>query len=290
MYAHLGQYQLCLSHLLLLALEVQQLEAAQLWHIEDILLQHFLDLQARFPSAHGPPPSVLPIPLHKTEQYPLPVMHIDGSSLDGTIEVLNAIIWQTLHMSEDNVCKHNIFLHQHPDVTIPHCLIILWKPISAGWKAKKLPPFHPTFKLINHLILSANILDAFWLLCPANSVKTWIADVSSWDDVYALACRCVLLLHSLPDVKRNKPLENIGLFNQDALLLCKFVHAIKHGDIGSILNILSMWKLMLHGTRSMSKYSDALFHLLVTLWQMDLPLRHAFLMNWLINLSGHKNG
>ncbi|EPQ61298.1 hypothetical protein GLOTRDRAFT_125020 [Gloeophyllum trabeum ATCC 11539] len=36
----------------------------------------------------------------------------------------------------------------------------------------------------------------------------------------------------------------------------------------------------------MPKYADALFHIITHLKQMDPKLRHTFLMNWLVNLSG----
>jgi len=39
-----------------------------------------------------PAPMVLQMPVHKPEQYPLPAMHIDESSLEGTLGVLDKII------------------------------------------------------------------------------------------------------------------------------------------------------------------------------------------------------
>ena len=87
----------------------EQVESAELWHIEDILYDCFPSLRLRFkdnfPSA---PPTILQIPLHKTEQYPLPAMHIDESSLDGSLEVLNTIFCYTLKMTADDLEKHGI--------------------------------------------------------------------------------------------------------------------------------------------------------------------------------------
>lgn len=86
------------------------------------------------------------------------------------------------------------------------------------------------------------------------------------------------------------PLENICLFNRDALLLRQLKYAIKRGDVGAILDICTHWMVMFRGTGRMPKYADALFHLLVDLKTMHPKLREAWLMNWLANLSGKVNG
>jgi hypothetical protein len=90
--------------------QVQELEAAQLWHIEDILFDAFPDIRARFKSDLRGPPSVRPIPLHKTEQFPLPAMHIDESSLEGTLQVVDTIITKTLKLTGDGLEKHGIIM------------------------------------------------------------------------------------------------------------------------------------------------------------------------------------
>lgn len=89
---------------------VKELEASELWHIEDILFDAFPELRKRFGTAIGPPPSVRSIPLHKTEQYPLPTMHIDESSLDGTIEVFETIFGRVLKMTDEDLQKIGIIL------------------------------------------------------------------------------------------------------------------------------------------------------------------------------------
>jgi hypothetical protein len=98
--------------------QVLELEAALLWHIEDILFEAFPDLRARFRDTVDPPPSVLSIPVHKTEQYPLPAMHIDESSLDGTLEVIDTIIRKNLNMSEEDIEKHGLILCAGDQLTI----------------------------------------------------------------------------------------------------------------------------------------------------------------------------
>ncbi|KAI1783591.1 hypothetical protein LXA43DRAFT_320644 [Ganoderma leucocontextum] len=338
------------------AIQVQQLECDQLWHLEDILLDFYPALRARLGDALPEGPNVLAIPLHKTEQYPLPAMHIDESSLAGTIDVMDTIIRKTLKLSEAEVRKHGLFIcagdqlsvslldkasaSRRDDVSLLDNLSqytigqlglfhvkmaadrmvtnefwgrpngkspwSLWrmntvlgrKAISAGWKAKKLPPFRPSWELIIRLVLPANILDAYRVCCPADDLDRWVANL---DDHTALrrvtvavrdqlcSSRRVSTLRKLHDSERDVPLENIVLFNRDALLLRQFAYAVKRGDIGTVVNVLSIWKVTFRGTGSMNKYADALFHTLVSLERMDPKLRQAFLMNWLVNLTGQPN-
>jgi hypothetical protein len=90
--------------------EAARVQAGQLWHIEDILYDQFPALRKRLGSAIVPAPSVLQIPVHKTEQYPLPAMHIDESSLEGTLSVLNTIFRDSLRLTEDDIKKHGIVI------------------------------------------------------------------------------------------------------------------------------------------------------------------------------------
>ncbi|KIK33088.1 hypothetical protein CY34DRAFT_18606 [Suillus luteus UH-Slu-Lm8-n1] len=66
--------------------QVQQLEAASHWHILDILLDTFPSLCRKFADNIKAPSVVLSISVHQTEQYSLPAMHIDESSIDGALE------------------------------------------------------------------------------------------------------------------------------------------------------------------------------------------------------------
>ena len=90
--------------------QVQELEAEQLWHIKDILFDAFPALHDRFKDKIEPVPNILSIPVHQTEQFPLPAMHIDELSLEGTLEVLNKIITETLRLSSDGLAWHGIIL------------------------------------------------------------------------------------------------------------------------------------------------------------------------------------
>jgi hypothetical protein len=97
--------------------QVQQVEAAELWHIEDILYDCFPDLRRRLADI-PPPPNIQSIPLHKTEQYPLPAMHVDESSLEGTLKVLNTIFCDTLKMSVEDLQKHGLVFCAGDQLTI----------------------------------------------------------------------------------------------------------------------------------------------------------------------------
>ena len=158
------------------------------------------------------------------------------------------------------------------------------KAISAGWKAKSLPPFRPTYVLILRLTLPANILDGFCIYCPMDTLEQWVADIKDYEDISRVtkkvhselcSARCVAELCRLPDAKRDIPFENIILFNCDVLKLRALKYSIKRGDVGTIINILADWMLMFRGMGKMPKYADALFHLLASLKRMDSRLQYV---------------
>ncbi|PPQ92472.1 LOW QUALITY PROTEIN: hypothetical protein CVT25_010438 [Psilocybe cyanescens] len=173
------------------------------------------------------------------------------------------------------------------------------KAVCTGWTSKLPPPFRPMWELILGLSLPANILDAFCILCPENSLELWIQKVQSADNVVYVACkihdelcsgRRVQQLRCAALVRRDIPLENIILFNCDALHLQQLKYAIKRGDVGAVLDLITHIMLAFWGTGQTPKYADALFHIVVNLKQMHPKLRHAWLFNWLANLSGKPNG
>ena len=90
--------------------EAQRVQAGQLWHIKDILYDAFPSLRKRLASSILPPPSVQQIPVHKIEQYPLPAMHVDESSLEGTSGVMSTTFRSTLELGEDDIKKHGLVI------------------------------------------------------------------------------------------------------------------------------------------------------------------------------------
>ncbi|TFK51493.1 hypothetical protein OE88DRAFT_1712644 [Heliocybe sulcata] len=297
--------------------QVQQLEDVMLWHIEDILLAQFPKLRERFQDRIAAFPHVKQIPVHKTEQHPLPAMHIDESSLDGTMEVLDTIV-NTLSLDSDSLKNHGVVICAGDQLSVSlldkvhdekltdnysqwtegqlglfHVKIAgarmvaneywgtanslspwsLWKvnsllarkPLSAGWKAKALPPFRPIWDLIIQIMLPAHILDAYRRV---QQDRDSAAGGKPRDILY----------------------ENVRLFNRDSLILHAFGQAVKHGEIGVVMTILAHWMVMFRGTGRMPKYADALFECLLKLKHMHPDLREAFLLNWLVNLTSHPDG
>ena len=106
--------------------QVQELETEQLWHIEDILFDAFPDLCNRFKDKIKPVADILPIPVHQMEQFPLPAMHIDESSLEGTLQVLDQIITKTLKLSGEGLAKHSIILCAGDQLTMSLLDKVIW--------------------------------------------------------------------------------------------------------------------------------------------------------------------
>lgn len=90
----------------------------QLWHIQDILFDTFPDLCKWLAKSIPPLSTVKQIPIHKTEQFPLPTMHLDKSSLDGTLQVLSKILKDLLKLTEDDVKKHGIIICAGDQLTL----------------------------------------------------------------------------------------------------------------------------------------------------------------------------
>ncbi|KAJ7778871.1 hypothetical protein B0H14DRAFT_3587064 [Mycena olivaceomarginata] len=145
------------------------------------------------------------------------------------------------------------------------------------------------------LALPANILNGFRLFCAKGTVEKWIESVKDWDSVRFVAAkvhrelcsaRNIPKLRRQPAGKRDPIYENIKLFNRDALTLLVLRAAIKRGDIGAVLCVISHWMVMFRGTGRMPKYADAVFRVITELKSMHPKLREAYLMNWLANLTG----
>jgi hypothetical protein len=144
-------------------------------------------------------------------------------------------------------------------------------------------------ELVLRLALPANILDGFWLFCPGNDLKKWVSSVSSYSiikdvvkQVFEQLCsaRRVSKLRRL--TARDIPLENIVLFNRDALILAVLTASIKQGDIGAVVNVLVHWMVMFRGSGKMPKYSDAMFRTIMDLKTMDPCLRYAIVIDWFL--------
>ncbi|KAF9537135.1 hypothetical protein CPC08DRAFT_552826 [Agrocybe pediades] len=336
--------------------EISRVQAAQLWHIMDILYDCFPDLRKRLGESILPPSTVKQIPVHKTEQYPLPTMPIDESSLEGTLQVLKSMIQVSLGLTDEDVRKHGIFLCAGDQLTLSlldkvsairrddsilldnvgaytvgqegllhvkfsHARMLaneywgkpngraawsLWKvntllgrkAISVGWKNKTPPPFRPVYELMLDLALPANILDGFRLYCGRDTIEAWVKEVKTVSEVEAVAKQVLNNLCSgarVEDMRYHKPrdrdpvFENICLFNRDALYLRQLKYAVKRGDVGAVLDLITHLMLAFRGTGKTPKYADTLFHIIVNLRSMDSKMREIWLNNWLANPTGKPN-
>ena len=117
------------------------------------------------------------------------------------------------------------------------------KAITAGWKAKSLPPFRPVYELMLNLTLPANILDGFPIYCKEDTLETWVTNIKSVYDVRVVAKQVLDELCSGRRVARLRcskagrwdvSLENICLFNCDCLYLRQLKYVIKRGDVGAV--------------------------------------------------------
>ncbi|KAF8125886.1 hypothetical protein K438DRAFT_1458742, partial [Mycena galopus ATCC 62051] len=164
-----------------------------------------------------------------------------------------------------------------------HNKLLKRKPMTAGWSGKKATPWKPAHELL-HISLPAHIVDGFRIYCGHDSLEEWAkkAIVDEFNCVTTLAfdelftTAAVDALGEKQDDDRDVTLENTILYNRDALFYIEFIQAIKQGDIGRVLNVLSFWMVMMRAHKTMPRYADAIFEILL------------FLVNWLVNLTGRE--
>ncbi|KAF6748291.1 hypothetical protein DFP72DRAFT_1146557 [Ephemerocybe angulata] len=102
--------------------QIEELESCFLWHMEDFLLQSFPDLRTRLLKSRADlsPPMIHAIPVHnlKSEQFPLPAALIDESTIDGTLDVLDHMLFRTLGLEKEEIEKHGVFFIHGDQLTI----------------------------------------------------------------------------------------------------------------------------------------------------------------------------
>jgi hypothetical protein len=82
------------------AADAEKTEQCLLWQLKSIALQYIPELAHLKPEL-GRCPEVDQIQLHKTEQFPLPAMHEDESTLEGTITIIMKLFEQLKTSSAD---------------------------------------------------------------------------------------------------------------------------------------------------------------------------------------------
>ena len=154
------------------------------------------------------------------------------------------------------------------------------KMISGGWKSKQAQPYQVIVELVLRMSLVTNILNGFRLYCGHLTLEEWVASIKVHEGICKgsakvpaelVSAQCVESLHS--ESTQDVVLENVILFNCNALILHTLQAVIKQGDIGTVVNVLAFWMVMFRGTGKMPKYADILFSTLVQLKTMDSKMR-----------------
>ncbi|KAJ7659835.1 hypothetical protein B0H17DRAFT_1145221 [Mycena rosella] len=139
----------------------EQLIQCCIWQLEQLALENIANL-GHLKAAFKECPKVDPIAVHKTNQYPLPVMHEDESSIEGTIHVYVQIPWN-LGVTNENLHTHHLLFDDGDLLTN----LLVEKPIK-GMKAS----IH-RFGLFHAKMAGCQlVLNEHWgklnLLCPGS--------------------------------------------------------------------------------------------------------------------------
>lgn len=94
------------NHVLPSPTNAEELSRCCIWQLKRIALDHIEGLR-HLKKNFEDCPQVDVIGLHKTEQYPLPAMHEDESSIDGTIRVYVTIL-RNLGFTDEMLEKHGL--------------------------------------------------------------------------------------------------------------------------------------------------------------------------------------
>ncbi|KAJ7127703.1 hypothetical protein C8R44DRAFT_616194, partial [Mycena epipterygia] len=329
-----------------------QLSDSCFWLLKQFALEHVPGVTAELKKELGECPEVYQIPLHITPQYPLPAMHRDKYTLEGTLDV-HFMILQAIGVGDKELEAHGLMfddgdlltdslkekiesarrnsttpvagmqgsirrwglfhgqtagarltVNEHwgsPNSLWPgglwweHNKLLKRKPMAAGWGRKKATEWKPAHELLQ-ISLPAHIVDGFRIHCGHEDLKEW-AKAAPFNEFEAVARTVFDNLFSTSAINklrargvRDITLENTILYNRDALFYIEFVRAIKKGDIGRVLNVLSIWMVMMRSPKTMPRYADAMFETLVRIKSFPPKLRELYLVNWLVNLTGRLFG
>ncbi|KAE9390679.1 hypothetical protein BT96DRAFT_1063542 [Gymnopus androsaceus JB14] len=154
-------------------------------------------------------------------------------------------------------------------------------------------PWKPSHELLQ-ISVAAHVVDGFRLFCGQDGLDQWAkrATKEDFDRVLEEVYRNLFTSRAYHELTkrpyRDTTFENAILYNRDALIYLKIVHAIKAGDIGHVINVFKVWMVMMRSKKTKPKYADAIFETLGRLATYP-ELRKFFLHNWLVNLTGKPN-
>lgn len=89
--------------------DLEEIAACTIWQLRRLAIENIDGLKHLKPLFETCP-KVDPIAIHTTEQYPLPAMHIEESSIEGTIHVYTTIL-QNLGMTNNDLLKHGLLFN-----------------------------------------------------------------------------------------------------------------------------------------------------------------------------------
>jgi hypothetical protein len=159
-----------------------------------------------------------------------------------------------------------------------HNKLLKRKPLMAGWGGKKATEWKPAHELIQ-ISLPAHIVDGFRIHCGTDSLEEWAktATVAEFESVARKVFDKLFSTGAVEELRKREvrdiTLENTILYNRDALFYVEFTQAIKKGDIGRVLNVLSIWMVMMRSPKTMPRYADAMFETLVRIKNFPPKLR-----------------
>ncbi|KAF8222896.1 hypothetical protein L208DRAFT_1381680 [Tricholoma matsutake] len=238
-------------------------------------------------SSIPPPPSVLPIPLHQTEQYPIPAMHIDESSIDGTIGVIHMVLFDTLKLSEEELRKHGVILCGGDQL-----MVSLTDKASASRRndsdlQDNISRYTKPRLGLFHCKIAGNRCTANEHWGQLNSMLPW----SLWKINSILGCKAISVGWKLGFLKS-------GIIKLFKMLQAKYSQIYGLGDVlqnfGNLEKEMYLLRILFYLTvmhllcgNYVLPSNMVILEVLLMFWPIGC---HGFLMNWLANLTGKENG
>ncbi|KAF8334019.1 uncharacterized protein EI90DRAFT_2852726, partial [Cantharellus anzutake] len=169
--------------------------------------------------------------------------------------------------------------------------LVLLFPNDIAKLNKKVPPFRMMNDGISYVLQTA-ILDA-WSESVGDLDK-YKESGPTWDEIESQAalvqssCFETKGIHTFQQEK-DQQRENQVLFNRDAMYYQILAHAINHGMMDIILDVLSCWVPIFFACGK-HKYASYISEFTFRLKQYPRPLRTAILKCWLCNPMGTRDG
>ncbi|KAF8455018.1 hypothetical protein JB92DRAFT_3161913 [Gautieria morchelliformis] len=276
--------------LLLMGIQELELQRSILWQVKCLAVEHVPGL-AHLRDNIGSAPVIMAIPMHKTEQFPLPALRIDESNMrkHGLLFVNGNLLTIALLDKVEAARRDDTDFMEALQFTIRRFGIFHAK--MAGCRMV----VNQHWGMPNTKWAAAHVRDAYRMTSKAANFEEWACQLSS-DDFNSISEWVLEDFFSSKVVAREQNrapeecdhiFENTLLYNRDVILYVEICDAIKMGDIGRVMNIFHVWMVvMMRGNNFMPKYPEAIFETLVRIDSYPDTLREIFLNNWLVNLTG----